>query len=250
MSELPGIPEEWRWVKTADIIDPINNGYTPKANFLSSGSGEVPFIKVYNLNFDGSFNFQKDPTFIPKIIHQKELARSVTYTGDVLINIVGPPLGKLSIVSSQFPEWNINQAIVLFRPNKWVTTKIISYYLQNPKTIRWLENTSKATAGQFNVKVSTCREIPFPLFSIEEQQAIVQEIDTRLSVCDKIEQDIKENLEKAEALRQSILKKAFEGKLLNERELAEVRGAEDWEPAEVLLERVKAERAGNGKPIK
>ena len=126
MSELPGIPEEWRWVKTADIIDPINNGYTPKANFLSSGSGEVPFIKVYNLNFDGSFNFQKDPTFIPKIIHQKELARSVTYTGDVLINIVGPPLGKLSIVSSQFPEWNINQAIVLFRPNKWVTTKIIS----------------------------------------------------------------------------------------------------------------------------
>ena len=131
-----------------------------------------------------------------------------------------------------------------------MTNEIISYYLQNPKTIRWLENTSKATAGQFNVKVSTCREIPFPLFSIEEQQAIVQEIDTRLSVCDKIEQDIKENLEKAEALRQSILKKAFEGKLLNERELAEVRGAEDWEPAEVLLERVKAERAGNGKPIK
>ena len=242
LAELPRIPEKWRWVKTADIIDPINNGYTPKANFLSSGSGEVPFIKVYNLNFDGSFNFQKDPTFIPKIIHKKELARSVTYPGDVLINIVGPPLGKLSIVSSQFPEWNINQAIVLFRPNKWVTTKNISYYLQNPKTIQWLENTSKATAGQFNVKVSTCREIPFPLFSIEEQQAIVQEIETRLSVCDKIEQDIKENLEKAEALRQSILKKAFEGKLLNARELAEVRRAEDWEPAEVLLERIRAER--------
>lgn len=247
LSELPRIPDKWRWVKTAEIIDPINNGYTPKANFLSSGSGEVPFIKVYNLNFDGSFNFQKDPTFIPKIIHQKELARSVTYPGDVLINIVGPPLGKVSIVSSQFPEWNINQAIVLFRPNKWVTTKIISYYLQNPKTIQWLENTSKATAGQFNVKVSTCREIPFPLFSIEEQKVIVQEIETRLSVCDKIEQDIKENLEKAEALRQSILKKAFEGKLLNEKELAEVRGAEDWEPAEVLLERIKAKRAENGK---
>jgi type I restriction enzyme, S subunit len=244
LKQLPELPEKWRWVKTADIIDPINNGYTPKANFLSSGSGEVPFIKVYNLNFDGSFNFQKDPTFIPKAIHQKELARSVTYPGDVLINIVGPPLGKVSIVSRQFPEWNINQAIVLFRPNKWVTTKIISYYLQNPKTIRWLENTSKATAGQFNVKVSTCREIPFPFFSIEEQQAIVQEIETRLSVCDKIEQENEANLERAEALRQSILKKAFEGKLLNEKELAEVRRTEDWEPAEVLLEKIKAEKAG------
>jgi len=245
LAELPRLPEDWKWVKTADIIDPINNGYTPKANFLSSGSGEVPFIKVYNLKFDGSFNFQKEPTFIPKVIHQKELARSVTYPGDVLINIVGPPLGKVSIVSNQFPEWNINQAIVLFRPNKWVKTKIISYYLQNPKTIQWLENTSKATAGQFNVKVSTCREIPFPLFSIEEQKAIVQEIETRLSVCDKIEQDIKENLEKAEALRQSILKKAFEGKLLNERELAEVQGAEDWEPAEVLLERISYGKVTN-----
>ena len=90
---------------------------------------------------------------------------------------------------------------------------------------------------------------PLPICSLPEQQAIVQEIETRLSVCDKIEQDIKENLEKAEALRQSILKKAFEGKLLNERELAEVRRAEDWEPAEVLLERIKAERAGNGKKI-
>jgi type I restriction enzyme, S subunit len=67
------------------------------------------------------------------------------------------------------------------------------------------------------------------------------------AVCDKIEQDIEENLVKAEALRQSILKKAFEGKLLNERELAEVRMAEDWEPTEVLLEKIKAERAGNVK---
>jgi len=60
-------------------------------------------------------------------------------------------------------------------------------------------------------------------------------------------QDIDEALEKAEALRQSILKKAFEGKLLSERELAEVRSAEDWEPADVLLERVRAERVRNGK---
>jgi len=247
IAQLPGLPEGWRWVKTAEVIDPINNGYTPKANFLFSGSGEIPFIKVYNLNFDGSFNFQKDPTFIPEAIHKKELARSITCPEDVLINIVGPPLGKVSIVTKQFPEWNINQAIVLFRPNKWILSKIISYYLQNPKTIHWLENTSKATAGQYNVKVSTCREIPFPLCSVEEQHAIVEEIETRLSVCDKMAQDIDEALEKAEALRQSILKKAFEGKLLSERELAEVRMAEDWEPAEVLLERIRAERVGNGK---
>ena len=100
----------------------------------------------------------------------------------------------------------------------------------------------QATSILTSLNSKVASNLPFPLCSLPEQQAIVQEIETRLSVCDKIEQDIEENLEKAEALRQSILKKAFEGKLLNERELAEVRRAEDWEPAEVLLERIKAER--------
>jgi len=88
------------------------------------------------------------------------------------------------------------------------------------------------------------KSIQIPNIPFEEQQAIVQEIETRLSICDKVEQDIEDNLVIAEALRQSILKKAFEGKLLNEKELAEVRMAEDWEPAEVLLERIRAERVG------
>ncbi|MEJ7830378.1 MAG: restriction endonuclease subunit S, partial [Segetibacter sp.] len=184
------LPKGWKQVKTKDVIDIINNGYTPTKEFLSEGSGEVPFIKVYNLNFDGTLNFAKNPTFIPATIHQKELKRSICLPGDVLINIVGPPLGKLSIVTNQYPEWNINQAIVMFRPNEKVLSKYLAYFLQNPVTINWLEGTSKATAGQWNVKVSTCREIPFPICSIEEQQHIVQEVESRLSVCDKIEETI------------------------------------------------------------
>jgi type I restriction enzyme S subunit len=208
------LPEGWRMVKTIDVINIINNGYTPTKEYLFEGSGEIPFIKVYNLNFNGTLNFTKNPTFIPKAIHDKELKRSICLPGDVLINIVGPPLGKVSIVSNQFSEWNINQAIVMFRPNEKVISKYISYFMQNSATINWLENTSKATAGQWNVKVSTCREIPFPLCSIEEQNHIVQEIESRLSVADKMEESINQSLQQAEALRQSILKKAFEGKLL------------------------------------
>ncbi len=54
---------------------------------------------------------------------------------------------------------------------------------------------------------------PFPIPSIEEQQQIVQEIESRLSVCDKMEETITNSLQQAEALRQSILKKAFEGEV-------------------------------------
>jgi len=208
------LPEGWKMLKTGDVIGVINNGYTPKSNFLSEGSGEIPFIKVYNLTFNGTLNFKKNPTFIPNIVHKKDLKRSICYPGDVLINIVGPPLGKVSVVPNQYPEWNINQAIVMFRPNERVFPKYIAYFLLNPVTINWLEGTSKATAGQWNVKVSTCREIPMPYPPLEQQQLIIDELESKLTVCDKIEETISHNLQQAETLRQSILKQAFEGKLV------------------------------------
>ena len=235
------LPSGWEFVKTGDKIKPINNGYTPTKEFLSEGSGEIPFLKVYNLNFDGSLNSKKNPAFIPEAIHKKDLKRSICYPGDVLINIVGPPLGKVSVVTNEYPEWNINQAIVLFRPNENVRSKYISYFLQNHVTIQWLENTSKATAGQWNIKVSTCREIPFPYCPVEEQDKVIQEVERRLSVCDKIEEMIEDSLKQAEALRYSILKKAFEGKLVPQ--------DPNDEPASILLQRIKAEKEKN-KPVK
>ena len=78
--------------------------------------------------------------------------------------------------------------------------------------------------------------------SISEQYQIVSEIESRLSVCDKIEETIEQSLTQAEALRQSILKKAFEGKLLSEAELNKCRQDPTWEPASVLLERIKKEK--------
>ena len=68
-----------------------------------------------------------------------------------------------------------------------------------------------------------------------------------------MEETITESLQKAESLRQSILKKAFEGKLLNEKELEEARNAPDWEPAEKLVERIRQEKQikeNNNKPTR
>ena len=84
--------------------------------------------------------------------------------------------------------------------------------------------------------------MPVPLCSLEEQNQIVQEIEFRLSVCDKMEQSINESIEKAEALRQSILKKAFEGKLLSKAEIELCKKEADYEPASELLKKIQAEK--------
>lgn len=204
---------DWERVRIGDVIKTINNGYTPKNDKMSDGAGDVQFLKVYNLTHNGSLNHTKNPVFISRETHEKELKRSITYPGDVLINIVGPPLGKVSLVPPIANEFNINQAVVLFRPNERVDGHFLSYFLQSPKTVSWLESTSNTTAGQHNIKVSTCREIMFPLVSMEEQTRIVAEIESRLSEADALEVVLKQTLVRAGRLRQSVLGRAFGGEL-------------------------------------
>ena len=232
---------DWEETNTGKAMPDINSGSTPKSDFLFD-KGEIQFLKVYNLNFDGTLNSNKNPAFTTNEVHNSQNKRAITIAGDVLINIVGPPLGKVSMIPlNSKKEFNINQAIVRFRPNEKITSKFLCFFLQNPATVLWLESKSNTTAGQHNVKVTTCREIPTNLPSIKEQNQIVKEIESRLSVCDKVEQSIIESLEKAKALRQSILKKAFEGKLLSAAEIERCKQEEDYEPASVLLEKIKKE---------
>jgi type I restriction enzyme S subunit len=93
---------------------------------------------------------------------------------------------------------------------------------------------SKATAGQFNLTLQICRELEIPICTLNEQDEIVEEIESRLSICDQIEKTIKQNLALEQSLRQSILKKAFEGKLVSQ--------DPNDEPAELLLEKIKLEK--------
>ena len=191
----------------------ITKGKTPSKSTMTAGSGEIPFIKVYNLTFDNTLDFSIDPTFVDKKTHNGFLGRSIVYPGDVLMNIVGPPMGKVSIVPDMYPEWNINQAIARFRCLDGLYNKYLAYFLGYSDTVEKMKSKAKATAGQFNLTLEICRDIQIPVPSIEEQKKIVFDIETKLSQQQKIADTIELALQQAEAMRQSILKKAFEGEL-------------------------------------
>ena len=203
-------------VKLENLCFFITKGTTPPKGLVENNTGvkEVPFLKVYNLTFDGQLDFSIDPTFVAKETHTGFLNRSICLPGDVLMNIVGPPIGKVSIVPNTYPEWNINQAIVRYRCLKKLNNKFLAYFLLFSNTVEQLKSKGKTTAGQFNLTLEICRELQIPLPTIEKQVEIVDCIEQKLSVCDKIEQTVNESLQKAESLRQSILKQAFEGKLV------------------------------------
>jgi type I restriction enzyme, S subunit len=208
-TNLPELPEGWVWVTADQLSEFITKGTTPSADKLSEHTGEVQFLKVYNLTFDGVLNYQYKPAFVSRDTHDHELARSKVRPGDVLINIVGPPLGQVSVVPNAISEANINQAIARFRPIAPVGSLFLAMLLMSEDVMRWAIGRAKTTAGQANLTLELCRSLPIPLPPLPEQHRIVAEVDRLLSIAREAEAEVDANLKRAQGLRQAVLQAAF-----------------------------------------
>ena len=214
LSKDSELPENWLLTEAESICDFITKGTTPPKNELFMKSGEVPFLKVYNLTKNGKLDFTIEPTFVSKETHNNFLNRSKVYPNDILMNIVGPPLGKVSLVPDDYPEWNINQAIVIYR-SIFVHSKFLANYLLAEKTIKLMSSQAKTTAGQHNLTLEICRNLPIPVCSLAEQTQIVAILESKLTACDQLADEIAKQLKQAELLKQAVLKAAFSGSLLD-----------------------------------
>jgi len=165
--------ETWKYEAAKNVCEKVQSGSTPRENPFDQ-DGTVPFLKVYNI-VDQKIDFDYKPQFITSETHSKgSSARSVAFPNDVLMNIVGPPLGKVAILTNQFPEWNLNQAITLFRVKKELLDhKYLYYVLCEGALVRDVMPETKGSVGQVNISLSQCREAILPVPSIEEQREVV-----------------------------------------------------------------------------
>lgn len=200
------LPQGWAAATAAEVCDIVQSGGTPKSGFQAVAG--VPFLKVYNL-VNQAIAFEYRPQFVPKEVHQSELRKSVAVPGDVLMNIVGPPLGKVAIVPSKYPEWNLNQAITLFRPGSATSTAWLYWYLIGGDSVQSVINETRGSAGQVNISLSQCRAFLIPLPPKAEQNRIVGKLErltARLARA-RVELDRVPGL--AERLRISVLRDVF-----------------------------------------
>jgi type I restriction enzyme S subunit len=226
------LPETWQWVKLGDMALKITDGehITPKRT-------EKGYLLLSARNIQNGFLSLKNVDYIPEEEYKRITKRCNPQVGDILISCSGS-IGRVCRVPPKL-EFSMVRSVALVKLD-WEnnSSKFFEYLFLSPLLQSQIHKSKKATA-QANLFLAPIKNLLVISCSLKEQTQIVQEIETRLSVCDKLNEAIEQSLEKAQALRQSILKKAFEGKLLSEDELQNCRQQPDWEPAAKLLEKVK-----------
>jgi len=202
-------------ISIENIIDSLDQGWSPKCyNEPSRNNNEWGVIKTTAIQagcFLDNENKRLPENLEPR--KQHELKK-----GDLLITRAGPRVrvGVCCMVRQTRPRLLNCDKVYRMRINSSIAIpEYIELLLNTPKYSKEIEKMKTGISDSgVNLTQKGFLRILLPIPTIDEQRLIVQEIESRLSVCDKVEETITTCLAQAETLRQSILKKAFEGKLV------------------------------------
>ena len=204
------VPNSWIWCRLEDIAY-VASGSTPdKTCFVENG---VPYIKMYNLR-NQKIDFAYHPQYITEEVHNGKLQRSRTEVGDLIMNIVGPPLGKLAIIPTTLPQANFNQAAVLIRPYKFkeVLVSYLKVYLEEMSEINSIA--TRGSAGQVNISLTQSQNMRIPIPPLNEVRRIIEEVSKYDILIDSLKQNITDIQNLIAYTKSKILDLAIHGKLV------------------------------------
>lgn len=228
LAELPELPEGWGWVKYGDLCSLVRNGISAKPE----GDSGTPIFRISAVRpmcFD-----MADIRYINNA--GGEFDAYGLERGDLVFTRYNGSRQYVGVCA----EYRSDEKRLF--PDKLVQTRVSSSLLlasflekalNSGASRAFVESKIRTTAGQSGVSGEDIKNIPVPVCCLEEQHEIVQELESKLSEADQLDQTLATALQQADALRQSILKKAFCGQL--------VKQDKNDEPATALLERIRAE---------
>lgn len=203
--------DEWRVELAKDCCEKVQSGGTPKGSKFETVG--IPFLKVYNI-VNNKIDFESEPQYVSEEIQNSQIKKSITYPGDVIMNIVGPPLNKVAIIPDTYKEWNLNQAITLFRPKEYLNNKYLYYFFCEGSSVNSVIDKTRGVVGQVNISLSQCRDFSISIPPMEEQLEIVKRIESLFNILDDAERRYQLLCDKLDKLPQTLLCKAFKGELI------------------------------------
>ena len=168
---------------------------------------------MYNLR-NQKIDFAYHPQYITEEVHNGKLQRSRTEVGDLIMNIVGPPLGKLAIIPTTLPQANFNQAAVLIRPYKFkeVLVSYLKVYLEEMSEINSIA--TRGSAGQVNISLTQSQNMRIPIPPLNEVIRIIKEVSKYDILIDSLKQNITDIQNLIAYTKSKILDLAIHGKLV------------------------------------
>jgi len=237
---LPELPEGWVWASLHQLSWDSSYGTSDKCRYDATGLAVIGIPNIKN----GSLCL-KNVKYASGSLHIP--ANDLIAPGDALIirtNGSKGLIGRMAIITNK-PIHPLYYASYLIRFRVVNINRLSSWLgrIWDISLIRnWIEDRAATSAGQHNISMSTLNALPIPIPTITEQTQAISVIDSRLEMADVLDETLDNALKRAAILRQSILKRAFEGRLMPQ--------DPNDEPASMLLERIRAERAEQAATVK
>ena len=229
-ADLPELPEGWVWVTVDQLALEMKYGSSAKT---SSESGSIPVLRMGNIQ-DGELDIQ-DLKFLPA--DHDEFPSLILQDGDLLFNRTNSPelVGKTAIYRSQITPCSYASYLIAVRFSSSFFPEFASAYINSIYGRLWVKSVVTQQVGQANVNGSKLAALAIPLPPYQEQIEIARLLLEQRGSSFEQSKAIELGLKQSAAQRQSILKAAFSGQLVPQ--------DPNDEPASVLLERIRAERA-------
>ena len=229
MIELPKLPKGWTWATVEQLSTKIQYGSSKKTDADSNG---VPVLRMGDI-VDGKIVLN-NLKYLPK--EHDEFPELLLNKGDLLFNRTNSRelVGKTAVYTGIPNPCSFASYLIRVRFHPRIDSMIVAYYINSVHGKDWILSVVSQQAGQANVNGTKLKLLSVPMPPEKEQQILVEGVERHLSVADEVEKTITAELKRAEQLRQSILKKAFSGRLVPQ--------DPNDEPANVLLERIKVQK--------
>lgn len=198
------LPRNWKWLKVEDV-GIIETGNTPSKKILDYYSNKYPFYKPTDLEAGYNVKYSADSLSEQGI----KVARYLP-ANSILVTCIGATIGKTGIIRV---AGACNQQINAIIPSSEFEPNYIYYQVIGPTFQDLIKRNASSTTLPILNK-SKFMKLPIVHCPLNEQIEIVHAIESRLSICDNLEKTIDNCLQQTEVLKQSILKQAFEGKLV------------------------------------